>query len=215
MKKDFLTFIRPEIRTHLAKDPVLAGILEQIGDSQSIKTWRIQPVAPADYFYYLSREIVYQQLSGKAAGTIFGRLEALLKQHGHALTPVGILALTQEELRTAGLSRSKALYLHSLAEAVISQLLMFDEFVQYEDSQIIDQLVHIKGIGQWTAEMFLMFAMGRENVFSYGDLGLRKAVKLHYGFEALPSEKEMHPLAMEWSPYRTYAACVLWASLEL
>jgi DNA-3-methyladenine glycosylase II len=125
------------------------------------------------------------------------------------------LALTHEKIRAVGLSNAKASYVRNLAEAVVCGDLPITLFDSMSDKEVFDRLTKVKGIGPWTAEMFLMSSLGREDVFSFGDLGLKKALKKIYGFKNEPTKKEVEELICRWSPYKTYAALVLWASLGL
>ena len=161
-----------------------------------------------DVFGDLVNAIVNQQLSGKAAATIYGRLEALA---GHAgITPKKLLKLKTSALRKCGLSAAKVTAIKSLANAVASGDLDLVTIHIKPDGEVMETLTAVKGIGPWTAEMILMFSLGREDTFSKGDLGLRKGIMHLYGLKKLPSDRTMDILAKRWSPYRTYAARVLW-----
>jgi len=152
------------------------------------------------------QSIIYQQLSGKAAGTIYGRFEKLFSKR--EITPRKILNLADERLREVGLSYQKIKYIRSLSEHVLNKLLVFDEFKNISDLEIINKLTEVKGIGPWTAEMFLMFSMAKPNFFSRGDLGLQNGMKKLYGKELTDKQIE------RWSPYKTYACLLLWRSVE-
>lgn len=159
-------------------------------------------------FRDIARAVAGQQLSGRAAQTIFGRVEEMVGRDN--FTPEGILEFTVEELRSCGLSGAKASTILALSQAVADG--KFDPEVLHElsDEEIITALRSIKGIGPWTAEMILMFSLGRTDIFSKGDLGLRKGIMRLYGLKQMPSDRKMDQLAKAWSPYRTYAARILW-----
>ncbi len=167
-----------------------------------------------DPFCDLLESIVSQQLSIKASDTIWNRLKDLLPDR--LVTPGAILALPVEVSRTAGLSGSKASYIRNVADAFMNGLVTPKEFSIMTDEDVITQLVKIKGVGRWTAEMFLIFSLGREDVFSYGDLGLRNAVNRIYakGKKSL-SETAIIKIAKHWSPYRSYASRALWKSIDM
>jgi len=160
----------------------------------------------------LCRSMVYQQLSGKAAGTIMQRFLGLYEPD--ALTPAVLLQTTADTLRGIGLSRQKIAYLHDLAGKVQDGTLRLAALPTYSDVEVIRQLTYIKGIGRWTAEMFLIFALGRLDVFPVDDLGIRKAIQRAYGYKRLPAPTTMHRHARKWAPYRTIATWYLWRSLD-
>ncbi len=188
---------------HLKKgDPVLARIIKQAGP------YRIAYTDPN--FAALARAIVSQQLSGKVADVIFGRLAAA----ADPLTPENILRLRAPKLRAIGLSQQKASYLRDLAERTRSGELLFDALPACTDEQVIEQLTRIKGIGTWTAHMFLIFALRRPDVLPTGDLGIRIAIKNSYGFAELPKPAEMDEIAKPWRPWSSVASWYLWRSLE-
>lgn len=194
-------------------DPTLFKLWNLITEQ---KLAPIEVVAKPDnqLFADLAESIVSQQLSIKAADTIWKRVVALLPDQN--IIPSGFLALDVEALRGAGLSRSKAQYVKNVAEAVTIGLVDLPQLHHLELEQAVEQLTQIKGVGRWTAEMFLMFSLGREDVFSVGDLGLRRAIERWYGVE--PDHKDLKKyleISQKWQPYRTYASRVLWRSLEL
>lgn len=164
-----------------------------------------------NYFIDLLENIIGQQLSIKVAKVIFGRFIALFDTP----TPSAeeILAIPNETYRAQGLSNAKAQYVKNIAQAVIDNELQTENFDQMTDEQIKDQLVKIKGIGNWTAEMFLIFSMKRPDVFSLGDLGLRTAIEKLYGIKR-DNLKKIEKLSKTWSPYRTLASRLLWSSLD-
>jgi DNA-3-methyladenine glycosylase II len=191
--------------SHLKKsDPVLAAIIERVGRPV------VQP-RPAT-FWALARSIVFQQLNGKAAKTIFDRLE---QAAGGELTPASLLALSEEQMRAVGLSKQKASYLRDLAQKTHAGELDFAALPAMSDEEIIERLTRIKGIGVWTAQMFLMFALQRPNVMPTADYGLRAAIKKAYRMRNLPTPKRMLKLAENWRPYCTIACWYLWRSLDV
>ena len=193
----------------LAADPVLGALVKAHGplDSEQRRRGR-----PAEAYGALLRSIVGQQLSTKAARTIYERLIA--RYGGQTPTPEEILATDPEELRGVGLSRAKAGYLRSLAEHVIGGELELDRLTELEDDKVITQLTAVKGLGPWTAHMFLIFHLSRPDVLPVGDLGVRRAVELAYNLEGLPSVAELERIAEPWRPYRSLASLYLWRSLD-
>jgi DNA-3-methyladenine glycosylase II len=172
----------------------------------------LEPSAPEEYFYRLCTEIISQQISVKAARAILARFNALF---GDKLpTPEQVLAVTHEQYRSVGLSNAKANYVRNIAQAVHDGSLQFDNFDKMTDEEVIEQLVRIKGVGRWTAEMFLIFTMGREDVFSIGDLGLRKGFHKLYGCKREPKHSTILRISKKWAPYRTFASLALWRTLD-
>ena len=163
---------------------------------------------PAELFESLCESIVSQQLSIKASDTIFGRLKALVKD----ITPENILSAEDDALRSVGLSRPKVVYMKDLALHVKEGKIKLKELDSLLEEEVIKELVAVKGIGQWTAEMFLMFSSRRPDVFSYGDLGLKNGFKKLYGEK---TKEEMERIVNSWSPYKTFASRILWKSLML
>jgi len=189
---------------HLKKaDPVLCAIIERIGP------YRIEYDEPR--FHSLAEAIVYQQLNGRAAFTIFKRLTDLA---GDPLTPEGILKLTEAQMRGVGLSKQKLSYLRDLAEKAHSGQVDFARLPDLPDEEVIKQLTQIKGIGVWTAHMFLMFALRRPNVLPTGDYGVQMAIRKHYRKRKLPKPKDMEKIAKSWEPYRSVACWYLWKSMD-
>jgi DNA-3-methyladenine glycosylase II len=209
---------------HLKKsDPIIRAIIERIGP------YRMQFNPPQ--FHSLAEAIVYQQLNGKAAETIFKRFAALA---GDPLTPEGVLKLSDEQMRGAGLSKQKTAYLKDLAAKTAAGLLDFAGLPKLADEEVIAHLTQVKGIGVWTAQMFLMFALKRENVLPTGDFGVRMAMFKHYldvqrakasrtsasakkGRKKkvkLPTPEQMEKIAKCWEPYRSMACWYLWKSLD-
>src|SRR5580692_7303585 len=216
---------------HLKKcDPVLRAIIDRVGPC------RMEFGVPE--FRSLAEAIVYQQLNGKAAVTIFNRFAALA---GEPLTPEGILKLSDEQLRSVGLSKQKSAYLKDLSAKTSSGLLNFARLPEQSDDEVIEHLTQVKGIGVWTAQMFLMFTLKRENVLPTGDYGIRMAMFKHYldrqkKIDApkaaskkgktsarklrprkikLPTPAQMEKIAKSWEPYRSVACWYLWRSLDI
>lgn len=184
-------------------DPVLAKIIERVGP------YRLTTREPT--FETLARSIAFQQLSGKAAGTIFGRLKSAV---GRRFTAAAFLKLSPEKLRACGLSRQKIASLTDLAERVARREINFRRLVDLEDAQIVEVLSQVRGVGVWTAQMFLIFALERPNVMPLADLGVRNAVRIAYGLSELPNASELAKLAEKWHPYCSTAAWYLWRSLD-
>jgi DNA-3-methyladenine glycosylase II len=189
---------------HLKKaDVILASIIARVGPCK---------MAYRDpTFEMLARAIVFQQLSTKAAATIYRRLE---EAAGGALTPEAIQNLSVGEMRRAGLSRQKLGYIRDLAEHALSGKVNFARLPSMNDEEVIEALTDIKGVGVWTAHMFLMFSLRRPNVLPVGDLGVRMAIQRAYGKRKLPAPKQVEQIAKGWHPYCSYAAWYLWRSLE-
>ena len=163
-------------------------------------------------FSSLAEAIVCQQLNGKAAETIFRRFAALA---GEPLTPEGILQLSDEQLRSVGLSKQKSSYLKDLSVKAASGLLDFSTLPKLSDDEVIEHLTQVKGIGVWTAHMFLIFSLRRPNVMPTGDYGVQMAIKKHYRKRKLPTPKHMEKIARAWEPYRSIACWYLWRSLDI
>ena len=190
---------------HLKKsDPVLRAIIEQVGPC------RMEFSVPE--FSSLAEAIVYQQLNGKAAVTIFKRFIELA---GSPLIPEGILKLSDEQLRSVGLSKQKSSYLKDLATKTASGALNFAQLAELSDEEVIKHLTQVKGIGVWTAHMFLMFSLRRPDVFPTGDYGVQMAIKKHHKKRKLPKPKDMEKIARVWAPYRSVACWYMWRSLDI
>src|SRR5215469_2256839 len=189
---------------HLKKsDKILSSIITRVGPCKI--TYREAS------FEALARAIVFQQLNGKAARTIYGRLE---EAAGGKITPEAIQNLSVGEMRRAGLSRQKIGYIRDLAEHALSGKVDFTNLDKLSDAEVIAALTDIKGIGEWTAHMFLIFALRRPNVLATGDLGVRTAVQRAYKKRKLPTPGQMEKIAENWHPYRSVACWYLWRSLE-
>jgi DNA-3-methyladenine glycosylase II len=167
---------------------------------------------PADAYGALLRSIVGQQLSTKAARSIYGRLTEQFG--GRTPTPQELLDADPEVVRSAGLSRAKVKYIRSLAEHVVSGDLELERLPDMGDEEVAREVTTVKGLGQWTADMFLIFHLGRPDVLPVGDLGVRRAVERAYGLEALPDAEELERLGERWRPHRSLAALYLWESLD-
>ena len=190
---------------HLKKcDPVLRAIIDRVGPC------RMEFGVPE--FRSLAEAIVYQQLNGKAAVTIFNRFAALA---GDPLTPDGILKLSDERLRSVGLSKQKSAYLKDLAAKTAAGALDFSRLHELTDEDVIQHLTQVKGVGVWTAHMFLMFSLRRPDVLPTGDYGVQVAIRKHYKKRKLPKPKDMEKIARVWAPYRSVACWYLWRSLDI
>ena len=186
-------------------DPVLAAIMRDVGPC------RLRTDETGGAFAALVESIVYQQITGKAAASIYGRVRKLIKRRHPR--PHDILAATEEALRGAGLSRQKVAYLRDLAEKVRDGLKL-RALGRLENEAVIEALTEVKGIGRWTVEMFLIFRLGRLDVLPVHDYGIRKAMQRAYRLRKLPNPDRMRRLAEPWRPYRTVACWYLWRSLE-
>jgi len=190
---------------HLKKsDPVMRAIIERVGPC------RMEFSEPT--FHSLAEAIVYQQLNGKAAVIIFKRFADAA---GDPVTPAGILKLSEQQLRAVGLSKQKSSYLRDLAEKTKTGLLEFGRLPDLPNDEIIQHLTQVKGVGVWTAHMFLMFTLRRPDVLPTGDYGVQVAIKKHYRKRKLPKPKDMEKIAKPWSPYRSIACWYLWRSLDI
>lgn len=187
-------------------DPKLSVIIRQIGRCE------LHAVAPRDAFEALCMSIASQQLSVKAAATIFGRFSDLFPNRKP--TPERVMTLSVDQIRAVGFSRPKASFIKDLAERVVDGRLDLKGLKKHPDDEVIRQLVAVKGIGRWTAEIFLMFRLGRMDVFPADDLGLMNAVHRAYGLRKRPDAKRLRKMGEAWSPYRSVAAWYLWQSLS-
>ncbi len=197
---------RRAVRHLRTADPVMAGIIARVGPC------RFGPITDHTHFHHLARAIVYQQLSTKAAATIFGRV--LAQCGGSCLEPAAVLAQRESALRAAGLSRQKASYVRDLAAHVRDGALPLDRIEALDDADLIAALTAVKGIGTWSAQMFLMFRLGRPDVLPVLDLGIRKAVRLAYRMRAMPSARRVLKVGRPWSPHATVASWYLWRTLD-
>lgn len=193
-------------RRHLRRsDVVMRRLIERVGPC----TMRLK----RDRFYALALSIVAQQISGSAARTIWARLKEAAGPDG--VTPDSLAGFTREQFRRLGVSRQKAEYITDLASRVSSGQLVLGSLGRLDDEAIIERLTEVKGIGRWTAQMFLIFSLGRMDVLPVGDFGVRSAVKLHYELPDLPAPDQLHEIARPWRPYATVASWYLWQSLAV
>ena len=191
-------------------DEVIARLIDEFGSPDEVLRRRGR--RPGDAYGALLRSIVGQQLSTKAARTIYERLIELFG--GRAPTPAELLEADPESIRGAGLSRPKVAYLRDLAEHVEDGELELDRLAELPDEEVSAQLTAVKGLGQWTADMFLIFHLGRPDVLPVGDLGIRRAVEGLYGLAELPAAAELEQIAEPWRPHRSLACLYLWRSLD-
>lgn len=197
--------IKLALRHLRAADPVLRNVIQQVGP------FRLR--LRRNRFESLARSIISQQISGGAARSIQKRLSALVAPAGLAAKSVGVL--TPQQLRTAGVSPQKASYLLDLAAKVTDGTVQLRRVSRLPDEHVIAELTQIKGIGVWTAQMFLMFSLGRLDVFPHDDLGIRSALRNLYGLPELPDRSTSERIARPWRPYATVACWYCWRSLEL
>ena len=190
----------------LSKDKRLKKLIQKYGPCKIRKRRRV------DYFEDLVASIVEQQLSGKAAKTIFSRVKTLLVKSGKTITPEAVLKAKDDKLRECGMSWSKVSYIKDLAKKVKKREVDINNLNKLSDEEIIDELTKVKGIGRWTAEMFLMFTLARPDVFPLDDLGIQKGMKKL--FNKILSKSEMSKIAENWKPFRTTASWYIWRVLD-
>jgi DNA-3-methyladenine glycosylase II len=190
----------------LRRDPIMAALIRQHGPCGLADALRV------DHLSALARAIVFQQLSTKAASTIHARFVALLPDR--TISAAAIAAVTDDQFRSAGISRQKAMYLRDLAGKVISRELVLEGIEDLDDEAVIEALTRVKGVGRWTAEMFLMFRLHRPDVLPVGDLGILTAVQKAYGLRKRPTPDRLRKLGEAWRPYRSIACWYLWRSLD-
>jgi DNA-3-methyladenine glycosylase II len=197
-----------------ATDPTMAALVERVG-KVDLKTRlkRRSEERPADAYGALLRAIVGQQLSTKAARTIYGRILDLFD--GSTPAPERLLEAEEADLRAAGLSGRKVEYIRDLASHVIEGELELDRLDQLPDEEVIAEIVAVRGLGVWTAEMFLLFHLERPDVLSGGDLGIRKAIQIEYGLEEMPTPAQVLEIGERWRPHRSLASLYLWESLAI
>lgn len=186
-------------------DPKILAVLETI----NLDDW-FDDSPVSDHFYNLTRNIIYQQLAGKAASTIFSRFE---KKLNGKIDPVKITQADPQSLRDCGLSWAKVKYVKDLAEKVITKDVVLDNLDTLDDESVINELIKVKGIGRWTAEMFLIFTLKRQNIFSFGDLGLANGFAKLYDIPN-PSIKDIESVVELWDPYKSYGSLALWHHLD-
>jgi DNA-3-methyladenine glycosylase II len=192
-----------------AADPVIGGLIDELGPLDEAARRRGRPMDP---YGALLRAIVGQQLSTKAARTIYERMLALFD--GRVPSPRELIEADPDAIRAAGLSRPKIAYLRDLAEKVEDGDLELDRLGELPDDEVREQLTAVKGLGAWTADMFLIFHLGRPDVLAAGDLGIRRAAQRVYELEELPDEGELSRIAEPWRPHRSLACLYLWRSLD-
>lgn len=199
-------------------DPILAQAFERIGEIPPIT----KKGSSADHFTELCASIISQQLSVKVADVIWTRFVHLFSNGKNwekgepevSLSPVELLSIPDQMMRDQGLSWAKIKYVKDLASKVIEKEILLEELDPLSNEEVIRELTKVKGIGRWTAEMFLMFALARPDVFSTGDLGLKRAIQNLYMLQNEPTESELLELTAKWSPYRSYASRILWRTLD-
>lgn len=191
------------VLNHFQKiDPILFSIAKRVDIEQ------IESRETKDYFHSLCHEIIGQQLAKNAARAIFDRFKKLFASE--RITPEETTKLTEETIRNVGTSWSKARFIKNLAQEVVDGNLNLKDLTHLNNSQVVENLTKVKGIGPWTAQMFLMFTLGREDIFSHGDLGLKKAMFKLYSLNENTTQDEIREITKKWSPYRTYACQMLW-----
>ena len=192
---------------HLRKvDPVLGQVIDKVG---VYKGW---PASNGTHFDAVARSIVFQQLSGKAASTIHGRFQGLYG--GRTPLPAELATTSDEQLRAVGLSRQKSAYLKDLGAKVASGELPIETLHELTDEEVISALTQVKGIGRWTAQMFMMFRLGRPDVLPDLDLGVQKGIQRAYRLRKLPTPERVKKIGAKWAPYRTIASWYLWRLLD-
>src|SRR5512133_223274 len=190
-----------------AVDPVFAGVIERVGPCQA------RARVEGTHFGAVLRSIVYQQLSGAAAATIHGRVLALF--HGQEPSPRALLRMDDARLRAAGLSGQKTAYVKNLAAHAARRDFPMERLHELDDAAVIDALTQVKGVGRWTAQMFLMFRLGRPDVLPELDLGIQKGIQRAFRLRKRPLPERVLKIGAAWAPYRTVASWYLWRSLEL
>ena len=197
--------IKKSVKHVRQSDPELIPLLD---------AFKIQDLQPeTDYFKSLTRSIVYQQLSGKVSKTILDRFILLYKDKSYP-TPVDVINIDHEKLRSVGLSNSKAQYIKNIAHAFLDNPDTYDSLEKMDDQDIIDTLIIIKGVGPWTAQMFLMFTLNRPDVFPVTDLGVQKGFQHYYKLSEVPTTGQMLKKSEQWAPYRTAVSLYFWRLLE-
>ncbi len=194
------------IATLKQSDPILAALIDRLGDCTLHQVQQ-----SGDVLFSISRSIIHQQLSTKAASAIHHRF---LQLYANTPTAAAILETPDEELRGVGLSRAKAIYIKDLAQKVLAGLPTLETLADMEDEAIIQALTSVKGVGRWTVQMLLIFRLHRWDVLPVDDLGVRTAMQRVYALPDLPNKKTMEQVAQPWHPYRTIASWYLWRSLD-
>lgn len=193
------------IRHFRKADPILAGVIKQVGPC-TLKPQR-------DRFNMLVRSIISQQISTAAARSIRAKLEALIAPA--RVSPEVLAQFSVEQLKSAGLSSQKATYLHDLSAKAANGTVRLKIIGRLKDEEVIEELIQVKGIGRWTAQMFLIFSLGRPDVFPPDDLGIKMALRNLYSLSDLPTKAEAHAIAAAWTPHSTFATWYLWRSLDM
>lgn len=197
--------IKKVIRYFKKTDPILYQTIH--------KGKPLEPISKShNFFSDLCETIISQQLSEKAGMTISNRFKRLFPKE--KITAAGLLKLSDEKMRSVGTSGNKIKFMKELAKKVHAKEVNLEKFERLENEAVIKELTQLKGVGRWTAEMFLMFSLAREDVFSYGDLGLRRAIQKLYTLPKKPTLKQAEKISKKWSPYRTYACRILWRSID-
>lgn len=200
---DSITLMQ-HVLAHFVCDPVLSALAQQYPVTPLVKS--------GNYFENLVESIISQQLSVKVSDVIVARFRAVVPSS--TIEPAAVLSLSDETVRSQGISYAKIRYIKDLARHVQDGLIDMTTLDDLPDEEVIATLTQVKGIGRWTAEMFLMFTLAREDIFSTGDLGLKRAIQKAYALKREPTTRELLTLSAKWSPYRTYACRILWQSLD-
>lgn len=199
-----LTDFKKVLKHFETVDPNVSLVLKSVNLAEWFEERGVE-----DHYEHLSRNIIYQQLAGKAASTIYSRFTKLVGE----IIPENVLARADQELRDVGLSWAKVKYVKDLASKVLSKEVILDNLDTLDDESVIVELTKVKGIGRWTAEMFLIFTLHRENIFSYGDLGLKNGFAKLYGVDS-PTVKQIEKVVNKWTPFKSYGAISLWHYLD-
>jgi len=202
-----LPFSVKRAETHLvATDPVLARLIDTHGP--------YTPRPGSDPYGWLVRTILFQQLAGTAARAIARKWFALYGEDGHVPTPEQILGTTDEQFRAAGVSRQKASYFRDLATRITDGSLTLDGLARLPDEEVAARLTAVRGVGEWSAHMFLMFELGRPDILPTGDFGVRHGMQVAYGLDALPTPARAREIGAPWAPYRSVGAWYMWRAVE-
>ena len=202
----------------LGKEVMIDGIKKLSSNDIRLKTFLQKfrvPVLPIEknYFWSLCRSVIYQQISGKAAKKIYDRYLSLFDQDVK-MTPADVLDIDIEKINNVGISRQKSSYIKNIADAFSNKIINEKNISELDDQEIIKQLTSIKGVGRWTAEMFLIFTLRRTDVFPVTDLGVQKGFQIFYSLDELPTIEMMNQKSESWRPYRTIMSLYLWYAVE-
>lgn len=198
-----------QIKNHFKRsDPILYELIIKLGSEADV----IEPTISHNYFSDLCEAIVNQQLSEKAGKTIYSRFLDLFPDRQP--TSLLVSTISDQTLRSVGMSWSKVKYIKSLATSFTNRQIDFDHLYLLPDDEVLTSLITLHGIGRWSAEMFLMFSLAREDIFSFGDMGLRRAIMVAYAFKKTPTVRQIEKIIRTWTPYKTYACRILWQSLD-